>query len=56
LSRERLAVGGIGRSAISRGPDDADARTEYDDPCEEQKRFAFGGRCHGDKIASPIAK
>jgi len=56
LSRERLAVGGVGRPAASRGSHDTHARPEYDDPGEEQQRFAFGGCRHGPKVASPIAK
>jgi len=50
LSRERLAAGGVGRAATSRGPHDTHARTKHNDTGEEQQRFAFGGCWHGAKI------
>jgi hypothetical protein len=56
LSRERLTVGGIGRSAAARGPHHTHARAEHNDTSEEQQRFAFGGRGHGAKIAAPNEK
>jgi hypothetical protein len=55
LSRERLAVGGIGRAGPSCRAHDPHARAEHDDSGEEQQRFALGACGHGAIMASSIA-
>jgi hypothetical protein len=54
LTRQRVARGCVRSPVLPRGAHDAHARAKDDDTGEEEQRFSFRGRWHGDKFASPI--